>query len=243
MHVLEVEIHHAGYESARPAIREIQFAVESGELVGIIGPNGAGKSTTLKAIMGLLTHMEGDAKLCGPNGNYAYIPEQPILYDRLTLMEHLHLAAAAHELSDEAFNLAAGNLLKRFRLEHVVHHYPSSFSKGMQQKVMLIAGFMARPDLYIVDEPFVGLDPHAMKDLIELLQEERARGAGVLMSTHMLDTAERICDSFILIHEGKIAARGTLAELRERSGVAEGSLLDCYTTICARSDHEAAAND
>lgn len=236
MQVLSVDIQHAGYEAAQSVIRDIHFTVRQGELVGIIGPNGAGKSTTIKAVMGLLDHVVGTTDLCGPNHNYAYIPEQPILYDRLTLWEHLRLAAAAHELSDDALHTTAIDLLRRFRLEHVIHHYPTSFSKGMQQKVMLIAGFMAKPDLYIVDEPFIGLDPHAMKDLLDILREELLRGAGVIMSTHMLDTAERICDRYLLIHQGTIAATGTLQDIRMHCSMPEGSLLDCYTTICARSD-------
>jgi len=235
MEILRADIRQAGYSPDSVVIRDIQFTVAPGELIGIIGPNGAGKSTTIKAIMGLIEHVDGTIEFIGPQGNYAYIPEQPMLYERLTLQEHLELAAAAHELSMEEFQQTAGSLIDRFYLKHVIHHYPTSFSKGMQQKVMLIAGFMARPDLYIIDEPFIGLDPHAMKDLLELLQEERRRGAGVIMSTHMLDTAERICDSFLLIHEGSIAAAGSLSDLRERSGLADGSLLDCYTKLCVRS--------
>lgn len=239
MQVLQVDIQQGGYDADEPVIHDIRFTVSQGELVGIIGPNGAGKSTTIKAVMGLLKHVTGRVELCGPNGNYAYIPEQPILYERLTLWEHLRLAAAAHELPDEQFHSASGQLLRRFRLEHVIHRYPAGFSKGMQQKVMLIAGFMAKPDLYIVDEPFIGLDPHAMKDLIGLLQEELRRGAGVIMSTHMLDTAEKLCDRYLLIEKGTIAASGTLDDLRAACGLPDGSLLDCYTAICARSDEHA----
>jgi len=235
MEVLRAEIRQAGYTPDRAVIRDIRFSVAPGELVGVIGPNGAGKSTTIKAIMGLLGHVDGTIEFTGPQGNYAYIPEQPVLYERLTLLEHLELAAAAHELTMEEFQRTAETLIERFYLRHVIHHYPTSFSKGMQQKVMLIAGFMAKPDLYIIDEPFIGLDPHAMKDLLELLQEERKRGAGVIMSTHMIDTAEKICDSFLLIHEGTTAASGSLSDLRERSGLAGGSLLDCYTKLCVRS--------
>lgn len=234
--MLQADIEMAGYEESQSVVRNIRFTVSQGELVGIIGPNGAGKSTTIKAIMGLLKHMTGQAHFCGLKGNYAYIPEQPILYDRLTLWEHLRLAAAAHDMSDEDFHTTSGELLRRFRLEHVIHHYPTSFSKGMQQKVMLIAGFMAKPDLYIVDEPFIGLDPHGMVDLIDLLQEERKRGAGVLMSTHMLDTAEKLCDTYLLIERGTVAASGTLDDLRMISNLPQGSLLECYTTICARTD-------
>lgn len=232
MKVLDVNIHAAGYEDSTAVIQDMQFSVEGGELVGIIGPNGAGKSTTIKAIMGLLSHMSGQVDFTGPRRNYAYIPEQPVLYDKLTLWEHLELAAAAQRLDDTLFKQNAHALLERFKLTNVMHHFPSSFSKGMQQKVMLVAGFMAKPDLYIIDEPFIGLDPHANKDLLDLMRLEQARGAGVLMSTHVLDTAERICDRILFIQQGELAASGTMAELRQQCGLPNGSLLDCFVACC-----------
>ncbi|MNS94427.1 ABC-type transporter ATP-binding protein EcsA [compost metagenome] len=96
---------------------------------------------------------------------------------------------------------------------------------------MLMIGFLIRPDVYIVDEPFIGLDPRATKDFLGLLEEERRRGAGVLMSTHVLDTAERICDDFILISNGQVAASGTLEDIRKASGLPEASLFDCFDKL------------
>lgn len=231
MTVLEVHIEEAGYEGSHPTIHHIQFHVKAGELVGLIGPNGAGKSTTLKSIMGLLKHCKGDIRFSGEQQSYAYIPEKPIVYDAMTLWEHLEIAAAAYQLSPEELATRSNALLQRFRMEGVKHQLPSSFSKGMQQKMMLIIGFLTKPDVYIVDEPFVGLDPRATKDFLMMLQAERERGAGVLMSTHVLDTAERICSSFVLVNEGSIVAQGTLSEIQERAGMRDATLLDCFDAL------------
>lgn len=229
--VLRVRIEEAGYDDKPAAIRNIAFSVRSGELAGLIGPNGAGKSTTIKAIMGLLREVRGQVELLGEERSYSFIPEHPVLYEELTLWEHLELAAAAHGLTEEEFRARAETLLVRFRLDAVRHEMTSSFSKGMQQKTMLALGFLVRPNLYILDEPFIGLDPKATKDLLDLLEEERQRGAGILMSTHVLDTAERICDSFVLIDGGEVAAQGTLEEVRRQAGLPGASLFDCFHTL------------
>jgi ABC-2 type transport system ATP-binding protein len=229
--ILYVDILKAGYDGRKETINDIRFSIQQGELVGLIGPNGAGKSTTIKAILGLLREFAGEVRFTGPRGNYSYIPEQPILYDQLTLWEHLELAASAYEMDRAEFTDKAEQLLRRFRLQEVKHHMPSSFSKGMQQKIMLILGFLVEPDLYVVDEPFVGLDPRATKDFLELLDAERSRGAGVLMSTHMLDTAERICDRFILLDHGCIIAQGNLQQIRDHCKLPEGSLFECFNSL------------
>lgn len=226
--VLQVHIEEAGYEPNQATIKDIAFAIRPGELVGLIGPNGAGKSTTIKAIIGLLDYMKGTVAFKDERAPYAYIPEKPIMYDEMTLWEHLQLAAAAYEMDASDFELKANRLLAHYRLDHVNHKYPGQFSKGMQQKMMLILSFLIRSDLYIVDEPFVGLDPHATKDFLHMLDEERERGAGVLMSTHVLDTAEKICDSFILLTEGAIVAQGTLQHIREQCDMPHASLFDCF---------------
>lgn len=231
MPVLDVNIETAGYESEREVIRDIRFQVHRGQIVGLIGPNGAGKSTTIKAILGLLREVKGHIAFANGEPNFAYVPEQPILYDQLTLWEHLRLAASAFGLDEAEFGRRADALLARFRLEEVKHHYPTGFSKGMQQKVMLILGFLHEPDLYVVDEPFIGLDPYATKDLLELLAAEKERGAGILMCTHVLGTAERICDSFLLLSDGKLLAQGSLEQLNRQCGLSGASLFDCFLAL------------
>ncbi|MBM7564811.1 ABC transporter ATP-binding protein [Paenibacillus sacheonensis] len=232
MAVLDVEIRKAGYAADADVIRNIVFAIEAGELVGLIGPNGAGKSTTIKSLLGLLRSVDGTVAFGGEQGRYAYVPEQPVLYEYMTLWEHLQLAASAYELDEQTFMERAERMLERFRMSGERHKLPTGFSKGMQQKMMLIIGFLLQPDVYVVDEPFVGLDPRATRDFLELLQDERRRGAGVLMCTHVLDTAERICDRIILINDGSVVAQGTLGQVREQAGCAvDAPLTDCFYAL------------
>jgi ABC-2 type transport system ATP-binding protein len=169
--------------------------------------------------------MSGKIEILGENQTIGYIPEHPVLYEELTLWEHLELAAAAYEIPESEFRARAEELLDKFRLSDVRHHLTTSFSKGMQQKAMLVIGFLLKADVYIVDEPFIGLDPKATKQLLDLLNEERHRGAAILMSTHVLDTAERICSSFVLLDGGRIVAQGNMAEIREACGLPEATLL------------------
>ncbi|AWB43332.1 ABC transporter ATP-binding protein [Paenibacillus sp. CAA11] len=229
--VLKVQIHEAGYEPAETKIRNISFDVQPGSLTGLIGPNGAGKSTTIKTILGLMPYANAEIEFGDGTGTYAYVPEQPVFYETLTLWEHLSLAAAVNELDAESWEADATRLLERFRMTEAKHLLPGGFSKGMQQKMMLMLGFLVRPDVYIVDEPFIGLDPRATMDFLELLQEECRRGAGVLMSTHVLDTAERICEKFVLIHEGRVAAAGHLDEIRLQSGLPQATLFECFSAL------------
>jgi len=241
----EAVVEEAGYEPGRPVVRGIRFAIRPGERVGLLGPNGAGKSTVMKGLLGQLPHWKGNLLLngrpaedAGP-GALAYIPEQPVLYERLTLWEHLALAAASVGMPDEEFTEKAGRLLARFGLYGVRHRYPIRFSKGMQQKTMLVIGFLLSPRLYLVDEPFIGLDPSATMELLEALDEERARGASVLLTTHVLDAAERMCDRFVLMLEGRVAASGTLADIRGQSGCGpDARLFDCFLKLTRRAEAE-----
>lgn len=229
--LLEVAIQEAGYEPGISKLHNINLSVKRGKLTGLIGPNGAGKSTAIKGILGLLPFADAKVTYGGSSDRYAYVPEQPLFYDRLTLWEHLSLAAAVYGMDESEFEAEGSMLLEKFRMTEVRDHLPESFSKGMRQKMMLMLGFLVRPDVYIVDEPFIGLDPRATKDFLSLLEEERQRGAGVLMSTHVLDTAEKICDDFILISAGEVVAKGTLDDIREVASLPEASLFDCFDVL------------
>ena len=232
MDVLKVDIKKAGYNKQDvQTITDITFNVKAGELVGLIGPNGAGKSTIIKAILGLLPLTLGKVKFINSGKNYTYIPEQPIFYDKLTLWEHLELAAAVHEIKEKALLKKGDELLTLLSLQDVKHHYPTSFSKGMQQKLMIAIGFLIEPDVYLIDEPFVGLDPRAIKTLISLINEERKRGAGVLISTHQLEFAEKICDKIIIISDGFIVTNGSFEQIREQCHLPDASLFDCLFHI------------
>lgn len=230
MKLLDVHLKAAGYNQSEAILRDIDFSIGEGELVGLIGPNGAGKSTTIKSILGLLKDVDGRVDFLN-DGNYSYIPERPFFYEELTLWEHLDLAASIMSIGDKEFRERAEKLIRQFKMEGAAHKLPNTFSKGMQQKMMLITAFLLKPSIYIVDEPFIGLDPRAMKDFLAILFEEKENGAGILMSTHVLDTAEKICDRFLLIAGGRQMAYGTLDEIREQSGLLNGSLFDCFNLL------------
>ncbi|KLU64488.1 ABC-type transporter ATP-binding protein EcsA [Desulfosporosinus acididurans] len=235
MDIVKVNIKTAGYMANKPIIKNVALNIGYGELIGLIGPNGAGKSTIIKAIMGLLPENDSIVEFGGSYKNYSYIPEQPVLYEGLTLWEHLEFAASVYEIDQLEFLNKTEGLLKLFRLTHVRHNMPTTFSKGMQQKVMLILGFLLSPSLYIIDEPFIGLDPIGIKDFLSLIQQARNQGTGVLMSTHSLDTAEKICTSFVLINDGTILAKGNLQEIREQSQLINGSLFDCFIELLEKT--------
>ncbi|GAB6885896.1 multidrug ABC transporter ATP-binding protein [Streptococcus equinus ATCC 33317] len=237
--MLKIENLTGGYVNI-PVLKNISFEVNDGELVGLIGLNGAGKSTTINEIIGLLTPYQGQITLDGLTlaNNQAdyrkkigFIPETPSLYEELTLREHLETVAMAYDLEFEAAMARAKELLKLFRLSDKLDWFPINFSKGMKQKVMIICAFMVNPSLFIVDEPFLGLDPLAISDLTDLLAQEKAKGKAILMSTHVLDAAEKMCDRFVILHHGQVRAVGNLAELREAFGQKDASLNDIYIAL------------
>lgn len=237
--MLKIENLTGGYVNI-PVLKNISFEVNDGELVGLIGLNGAGKSTTINEIIGLLTPYQGQITLDGltlanDQADYrkkiGFIPETPSLYEELTLREHLETVAMAYDLEFEAAMARAKELLKLFRLSDKLDWFPINFSKGMKQKVMIVCAFMVNPSLFIVDEPFLGLDPLAISDLTDLLAQEKAKGKAILMSTHVLDAAEKMCDRFVILHHGKVRAVGNLAELREAFGQEDASLNDIYIAL------------
>ncbi|MGQ7387631.1 ABC transporter ATP-binding protein [Streptococcus suis] len=237
--MLEVKNITGGYINI-PVVKDVSFTVESGQLVGLIGLNGAGKSTTIKEIIGLLTPYQGEILIDGKSlvqdaENYrkkiGFIPETPSLYEELTLKEHLEVVALAYDLTwDQAWSRVQG-LLTVFRLDEKLDWFPVHFSKGMKQKVMIICAFMVEPSLLIVDEPFLGLDPVAISDLVNLLEEEKAKGTSILMSTHVLDSAEKMCDSFVILHQGQVRATGNLEELQHAFNMKGASLNEIYLEL------------
>lgn len=234
MDILQVAIKQAGYLDRKDAIKNVHFSLRKGEITGLIGPNGAGKSTAIKTIVGIIPQLTGTIEFTIKPYRFAYIPEQPVFYDELTLWEHFEVVAAAYELEQAAFLHKSRNLLEIFQLTENKHHFPGTFSKGMQQKTMLIISLLIEPNVYIIDEPFVGLDPRAILDLLQILNKEKIRGASILLSTHQLDLAERICDSVILMANGQIVTQGSLAEIRAECSLPTASLFDCFNVILER---------
>ncbi|MGY3750795.1 ABC transporter ATP-binding protein [Vagococcus acidifermentans] len=238
---LKVEHLTGGYGHV-PVLKDISFEVKPGELVGLIGLNGAGKSTTIKHIIGLLSAQKGHISLDGETlkshpesyrKKIGYIPETPALYEELTLQEHIDVTAMAYGIPAATAQKRAERLLKTFRLDNKLEWFPANFSKGMKQKVMVLCAFLVEPSLYIIDEPFLGLDPLAINALLELIGQTRQAGAATLMSTHILSTAEKYCDRFIVLHEGRVRAAGTIAELREEFHLPDSSLDDIYVALTA----------
>lgn len=237
--MLEIKNVTGGYLQI-PVLKDISFEVGDGQLVGLIGLNGAGKSTTIHEIIGLLTPYKGEIRideisLQEDSNTYrkkiGYIPETPSLYEELTLREHIETVAMAYGIDQELAFQRADALLKQFRLDQKLDWFPTHFSKGMKQKVMIICALVINPRLLIVDEPFLGLDPVAIADFISLLENEKQEGKSILMSTHVLDSAERMCDSFVLLHKGQVRAKGTLEDLRKEFGQATASLNDIYLAL------------
>ncbi|ANU18911.1 multidrug ABC transporter ATP-binding protein [Planococcus plakortidis] len=246
MAILEVENLTGGY-TRKPVLKDVSFSIKKGELVGLIGLNGAGKSTTIKHIIGIMQPKSGAIRLNGRTfeegidayrSAFSYIPETPVLYEELTLREHLELTAMAYGLEQEVFEQRSAALLKEFRMEKRLKWFPSHFSKGMRQKVMIMSAFLVDPDLYIIDEPFVGLDPLGIKSLLDQMEQQKRSGASVLMSTHILSTAERYCDRIILLHNGRVRAIGTMPELRQAFGMPDASLDDLYIAMTEDDDNE-----
>jgi len=228
-----------------PVLKDLNFEIKEGELVGLIGLNGAGKSTTIQEIIGLLTPYSGQIELDGLTlqqdlegyrRKIGFIPETPSLYEELTLREHIEVTALAYGISVDLAFERAEKLLETFRLSDKLDWFPVNFSKGMKQKAMILCALVTGSELLIVDEPFVGLDPLAIRELLQIFSELKQDGKGILMSTHILETAERHCNRFVLLHEGHIAAEGTTAALRARYGLQDGTLDDLYVAAIEEAE-------
>ncbi|MEL4026097.1 ABC transporter ATP-binding protein [Lysinibacillus endophyticus] len=246
MTLLQLSDVTGGY-TRKPVIKDLNFSIGEGELVGLIGLNGAGKSTTIKHIIGTLLPQKGEIRLNGVTlsedidqyrTSFSYIPETPVLYDELTLKEHLELTAMAYGIDEHTLKSRSEALLKEFRMEKRLNWFPSHFSKGMRQKVMIMCAFLVNPKLYIIDEPFVGLDPLGIQSLLDQMDEKKKDGASILMSTHILSTAEKHCDRIILLHEGRVSAQGTMDDLRKSFNMPTATLDDLYIAMTKEQDHE-----
>ncbi len=204
------------------ANNDISFAVDSGQIAILLGPNGAGKSTIIKCITGLL-RFSGSITIDGqPNKtieakrHLGYIPEMPALYDLLTVSEHMEFIRRSYKIEDDGYGQ---KLLERFELWDKKDKLGKELSKGMLQKLSICCALVHRPDVIIFDEPLVGLDPHAIKELKHVFAELKAAGAALLISTHMIDSVEDYWDIAHIMTNGSFAAtkRNTAEELRSQS--------------------------
>ena len=237
----------AGYTKV-PVITDITFDVNPGEICGLIGLNGAGKSTTIKTIIGQLTPFSGIVEVeklsilenqRGYRQSIAVIPESPVLYEELTFREHIEFVARSYNQMNEETMAHAMELVEAFRITKQLDWFPAYFSKGMKQKVLIVCALMLDVPVYVVDEPFLGLDPLGIRTLLQVLKEKKEKGAAILMSTHVLDTAEKYCARFIVLHEGKVIAQGDIEGLRATSNIEETSLEEIYFALTTGDDaHE-----
>ena len=237
--------HLVGGYTQEPVLKDVTMTVPSGQLVALVGLNGAGKSTLIKHIMGLMTPFSGQItvaqrSLLQDEQAYrqaiAFVPETPTLYEELTLREHLELTAQAYQVPVAEAMKEAMRYLEAFRLADKLEWFPAYFSKGMKQKVMLVCAFLVPAKLYIIDEPFLGLDPLAIHHLLAFIDEKKAAGATVLMSTHVLATAEQRSDQVVLLHDGQVVAQGTLAELQAQFQLPQATLDDVYVAMVTRAE-------
>jgi len=244
--LLQINNITGGYTKT-PVLKDVSFDVNAGELVGLIGLNGAGKSTTIKHIIGLMEAKKGSVSInnktfhqdpTGYRSQFTFIPETPVLYDELTLKEHLDMTAMAYGLEPQTYEARLQPLLKEFRLDRKLKWFPAHFSKGMKQKVMIMCAFLVQPSLYIIDEPFLGLDPLGIQSLLDLMTDMKKQGAGILMSTHILATAERYCDKFVILHNGEVRAQGTLKDLQEEFQMRNATLDEIYIELTKEEGYE-----
>jgi len=205
------------------AVDDVSFTLNQGDIVGLLGPNGAGKSTTLKTIAGLLRKSAGSITIDNlPHDSraakrkFTYVPEIPELYDMLTVWEHLRFIAYAYDVAD--FETKAVRLIERYDLWGKKDKLAKELSKGMRQKVSLCCGLLPEPDLYLFDEPMIGLDPKSIRETKTIFQELSAQGKTVLLSTHLLDSIENLCQRVLVMKQGKIILDMTMAEMKRELG-------------------------
>ncbi len=205
------------------AVNGIDLSVPRGELFGFLGPNGAGKTTTLRMIAGILRPTAGTIRVAGidingdptrAKGKLGFIPDRPFIYEKLTGVEFIRFVAGLYGQHGDVVERRGRELLALFDLEEWRDELVESYSHGMRQKLIIASAFVHRPEVIVVDEPHVGLDPKSIKILRDLFKEYTRRGHTIMMSTHTLEVAERLCDRIAIIQGGKIRAQGTMDEIR-----------------------------
>ena len=228
----------------RPAVDRLDLAIPAGEIYALLGPNGAGKTTTLRMICGLLTPDAGSIEIAGTNALAApaaakqvtaWLPDEPLLYDRLTPLEYLEFVAGLWRVPAHLARARAEALLLELGLWPHRGEPCEGFSRGMRQKTALAGALLHDPALLVMDEPLSGLDAAASRQVKDLLRARVRGGRSVVLTTHVLDVAERLADRIGILQAGRMRAEGTFAQLRQRAGQGEATLEDVFLHLTAEA--------
>jgi ABC-2 type transport system ATP-binding protein len=231
-------------------VNDVSFVVGSGEVVGYLGPNGSGKTTTTRMLAGLLEPTSGAVLFDGCDTTrdpiefrrrFGYVPEEPYLYPFLSGREYLELVGRLREMPSSRMERKIAALLELFGLSDAAQQDIGSYSKGMKQKVLVIAALLHDPDLLIFDEPDSGLDVTAALVLRHLIANLAGRGKAVLYTSHILDVVEKLCTRVIVLHQGRVAADDSVKRLRTL--LASSSLEQVFAHLVLRQDPEQTARD
>ena len=221
------------------AVDDLSLSTRSGEIFGFLGPNGAGKTTTIKMMVGLLRKDSGTITINGTDLDkdpikvkkaISYVPDTPEVYERMTGIEYLNFMADVYSVSGPVRKERIGRFLDMFELTGAVGDLIQSYSHGMRQKIVLIGALLNDPDVFILDEPMVGLDPKSSNNLKNYMREHCDKGKTVFFSTHVLEVAEKLCDRIGIIRKGKLIACGTMDELRNQAENKE-SLINIFLEL------------
>jgi ABC-2 type transport system ATP-binding protein len=230
------------------AVNDLSLTVGRGEFFAVLGPNAAGKTTTIKILTGLIKPTSGSARVAGfdvqthpleARRRMAYVPDFPFLYDKLTPWEFFRFTGKMFQMTDAQIEAAARELVPRFNLEDYLAKPIEGLSHGTRQRTAIVSALMHDPEVFVIDEPMVGLDPHHARVVKDVLKERSLRGMTVFLSTHQLSVAEEMADRIGIIHQGRLIAVGTREELRRQSG-ADGALEESFLALTAQ---EAAAGE
>lgn len=244
-----IATHNLSKTYSHRVLHDISITIRSGEIIGYIGPNGAGKSTTIKILTGIISDFEGEATILGMDlrregmdikKHIGYIPENAALYDSLTPLEYLNFVGQLYRLPAKEITSKAIELLRIFELDENSDARMTSFSKGMKQKVLLIAGMIHDPSILFLDEPLSGLDANAVILVKEILMQLKKSGKTIFYSSHLMDIVEKISDRIMIINNGEMIANGTFEELNRNATV---SLEKLFTTLTGNGNHETVARE
>jgi ABC-2 type transport system ATP-binding protein len=225
------------------AVSNLNLKVQQGEVLGLLGPNGAGKTTTLRCITGILQPSAGEVFVNGVNlfkdpvkakAQLAFVPEVPSLYELLTVEEHLKFIAMCYDTLD-VYEKEKDVLLERYNLLPKRNQLVASLSKGMRQKLSIACAFVHRANVFLFDEPLIGLDPLGVYEIKQEIRRAREEGYAVLISTHLLGTAEELCDRVLIMNQGRKLVEGTLTELREEARLEGAGLEEIFLKLTQES--------